>query len=98
MKENETPLKRSAFCAGMLMFFSWIIVLGPVGFLLMCGLSYAMYFSNLALGIVCGLLISSPILFAAVWLPLCGAALIEERSAERMRLASEAVSPVQGAH
>ena len=98
MNENETALKSSAFCAGMLMFVSWIIVLGPVGFLLMCGLTYAMYFSNLALGIVCGLLLFSPLLVAAVWLPLCGAALIEERSAERVKLASEAVSPVQEVH
>lgn len=97
MKDNETALKRAAVKAGIWVSLSWIIILGPVGFLLMCGLAYAMYFSNLALGIVCGLLLFSPLLIAAVWLPLSGAALIEERSAERVKLASEAVSPVQEA-
>jgi hypothetical protein len=91
MKENETALKSAAVRVGIWLFLSWVIVVGPVGFLLLCGLAYAMYFSNLALGMVCGLLIFSPLLFAAVWLPLCGAALIEERSAERVRLASQAV-------
>ena len=91
MKEIEPTLKSSAAKVGMWMFLSGVIIVGPAGFALMCGLAYAMHFSNLALGMVCGLLLFSPLLFIAVWLPLCGAALIEERSAERVKLASEAI-------
>ncbi len=92
MKPIETTLKRSTFCAGMGVFLSWSLILGPVGLVLMGGLAYAMHVSNLALGIVCGLLLFTPLLFMAVWLPLCGAALIEERSAERAKLAGGAIS------
>ncbi len=67
------------------MIISWVVILGPVGFALLCVLTYAMVLlkSNLALGIVCCLLLFSPLLFMAVWVPLIGASVVMERSAER---------------
>lgn len=66
---------------GTWMFLAWFVVLGPIGLALWCGLAYAMYASNLALGIVCFLLLSAPLLLMVVWLPLIGLKLLEERAA-----------------
>jgi hypothetical protein len=82
-------LNNATIKVGIWMIMSWVVILGPVGFALLCALTYAMYFSNLALGIVCCLLLFSPLLFLAVWVPLMGASVIMERSAEREILATE---------
>jgi len=83
MEATKTRLGTVAAKVGAWMFISWILVLGPLGFALYGGLAYALYFSNLALGVVCVLLLFSPLMFLAVWLPVMGAQLIMERSIER---------------
>jgi hypothetical protein len=89
MKSSDTCLNNTAIKVGIWMIISWVVILGPVGFALLSVLAYAMYFSNLALGIVCCLLLFSPLLFMAVWVPLIGASMAMERSAEREVLAPE---------
>jgi hypothetical protein len=89
MKSSDTYISDTAVRVGIWMMISWAVLLGPVGFALLCVLAYAMYFSNLALGIVCCLILASPLLFIAVWVPLMGASVIMERSAEREILAPE---------
>lgn len=84
MEKTETTWKRMAENVGAWLFISWILIVGPVGFVLLSALAYAMHFSNLALGIVCVLLLCSPLLFLAVWIPLAGAAVIAERMEERV--------------
>jgi len=53
-----------------------------------------MYFSNLALGVVCIMLLAAPLFFLALWLLLGGAAFIVERSAGRGVLEAEAEAEV----
>ncbi len=89
MKSSDTSINNTAIKVGLWVMVSWAVLLGPLGFALLCALAYAMYFSNLALGIVCCLLLASPLLFLAVWVPLMGASVIMERSAGREVLAPE---------
>jgi hypothetical protein len=89
MDMSESPLKKAALKVSAWMFISWILIVGPVGLALLCGLAYAMYFANLALGVVCILLMFLPLLFVAVWAPLMGATFIVDRSAERAEPAAE---------
>jgi hypothetical protein len=63
---------------------SWALLVGLVGFALFLGVAYAMTFSNLAVGLVCVLLMAVPLLFAAVWVPLMGATLIAERDGKKV--------------
>lgn len=80
MTRTESGMGAVAAKVGTWMFISGVLIIGPLGFALLCGLAYAMYFSNLALGIICVLLLFSPAMFLAVWVPLMGASLIVERS------------------
>jgi len=89
MKKTETAVGITAMKVGAWMFLSWAVILGPVGFVLLCGVAYAMYFSNMALGVVSVLVLSSPLLFAALWVLLMGASIIEERFAARAAEATE---------
>lgn len=80
MTFTESKCGRAAERTGTCMFVSGVLIIGPVGFALLCGLAYAMHSSNLALGAICGLLLSSPAIFLAVWVPFAGASLRRERS------------------
>jgi len=48
----------------------WALVLGPIGGLLLGGLTYSMLSNNPAVGIICGLILFSPLLLTLVWSPL----------------------------
>lgn len=89
MREPESFVNRAAARVGAWMFISWVLIVGPIGFVLLLGLAYAMHFGNLALGIICAVLVLSPLLLVAAWLPLMGASLIVERTALRAREAAE---------
>ncbi len=89
MRLTEGMLNRAGESVGTWMFIAWTIVIGLVGFVLLCGLAYAMHFSNLALGIICAVLASSPALVLAVWMLLMGALLIEGLAERRADFASE---------
>ncbi len=89
MRATEGMLNRAAESFGTWMFIALTILIGPVGFVILCGLAYAMHFSNLALGIICALLASLPLLLPAAWILLMGASLIEGLADRRADLASE---------
>lgn len=79
MKKTEVGVARAAAIVGAWMFVSGALIFGPLGFALLCGITYAMYLSNLALGIICALLLFSPLICGAFWVTLLGASLIAER-------------------
>jgi hypothetical protein len=89
MSATEGTLNRAAESVGTWMFLALSVVIGTVGFVILCGLAYTMYFSNLALGIILGLLASSPLLLPPVWTLLMGASLIGGLAERRADLASE---------
>jgi len=65
---------------GATMFLAWTVIVGPVGFLLLLGEAYAMVTSNMALGVVCGLLALSPLFLTIAWAVTAGVAFLAERS------------------
>ncbi|MCA1960189.1 MAG: hypothetical protein LDL33_05295 [Desulfomonile sp.] len=89
MKTTETALSAASMKLGAWLFLCGVFILGPLGFVLLGGLAYAMHFSNLALGVVCILLLASPLILLAVWVPLMGAAYLMERAAAEGTLAAE---------
>jgi hypothetical protein len=76
MRTTETRVLRWAEATGTAMWIAWAAFLGPGGFLLLLGVAYAMYVQNLALGIICGILLFLPLALTALWGPsgvVCGA-------------------------
>ncbi len=78
-KEEISVLKGVAIKMGTWVFISWILVLGLAGFGLFCLLTFSMHFSNVALGVVCVLLLASPLFFICAWVPLLVASLLAEK-------------------
>jgi hypothetical protein len=89
MGNANTALKRSTSGAGAAIFVSWLLFLGPVGLLLLLGVAYAMVVQNLALGIIAGLLLATPIILTAAWIPVAFYALLWEKKAPSRAPASE---------
>lgn len=83
MKPVEGLWGSLAVKIGVWLVLSWAVMIGLVGFALFLGVAYAMTFSNFALGLVCVLLMASPLLFAALWVPLMGATLIAEHATKK---------------
>jgi len=92
MKTTETALNSASMKVGAWLFLCGVLIMGPLGFVLLCALAYAMNFSNLALGVVCILLLASPLVLLAVWVPLMGTAYIMERLTAEGTLAAETKS------
>ncbi len=83
MRTAETTLGTVAAALGSAMVMAWFLVLGPIGFLLLVAMAYAMMVQNLALGMVCGLALASPFVLTALWIPCgWGAALSEKWARE----------------
>jgi len=61
------------------MVFCGVVTLGLGGFILLCLIAYAMVTQNLALGVVCGLLVFSPYILGVVWFFTVGTSLWAER-------------------
>lgn len=89
MGEQDSATRRAAVAAAVWMFTSSVLIFGPVGLALFLAIAYAMAFSNMALAVVCILLLFSPLMFGAVWVTLLGATLIMERAAARGTLPVE---------
>lgn len=68
MNTAETYAERLASRVGTAVIISWFLYLGPLGFVLMLGVAYAMFLQNLALGLICGLLLLAPSMLAVAWL------------------------------
>jgi hypothetical protein len=79
MKARETKASSAAENVGTLMLLCGILALGLGGFLLLSLIAYAMVTGNLALGVVCGLLLSSPYILGVAWLFTLGTSLRTER-------------------
>jgi len=82
---------------GAAMIISWFLFLGPIGCGLLCGVAYAMIVQNLALGIICGLLLFSPLILTATWGGVNLVGLLRERRAKKLAPTPESVmESVQG--
>lgn len=79
MNTRETMLEKLAMAAGSCMFFCGMLMLGPLGFLLLLGLFYAMLVQNFALGLMIMVLLCTPAIFGIIWAALAWTALIRER-------------------
>ena len=90
MGDENTAVKRSTSGIGTAIFVSWVLFLGPVGLLLFLGVAYAMVVQNLALGIIAGLLLATPVILTAAWIPVAFYALLWEKKAPSMARASKA--------
>lgn len=90
MNVSESSAQRVAENASAFMFITGILAAGLGGLLLLCLIAYAMVTENLALGLVCGLLLAAPYAIGIVWFFSLGGAL----SAERVRADTKEVAPV----
>jgi len=92
MNARGTVLERLAMTAGSCMFFVGILMLGPLGFLLLLGLFYAMLVQNFALGLVVAVLLCTPAVFGTAWAALAWTAVLRERMAPVSEAAAIAVT------
>ncbi len=90
MRASNSLLEKAALDAGILMFITGVLILGPVGFLLLVVLYYSMIVGNLALGIVTGLLFASPLIFGAIWASLKWFSVLREGFVRQVALAPSA--------
>ena len=79
MNASETPTERFIENLSTLIVFCAVLTLGLGGFLLLCLIASAMVTGNLALGVVCGLLLFSPYILGVVWFFTLGTLLWAER-------------------
>jgi hypothetical protein len=89
MSEYESSLRKAAEAVGTWMMISGLLVLGPIGFVILSILAYAMYFSNMALVVVCIMLLATPLALMTAWIPLLAGGLLAERMAATRELAAE---------
>ncbi|MEW6348332.1 MAG: hypothetical protein AB1646_04680 [Thermodesulfobacteriota bacterium] len=89
MRTNQTTLAGASTTVGGWVFISITLLLGPLGFVLLAGMAYAMYSQNLALGLVCGLLVLTPFLLTLIWVPLAGAAWLLDRPEPKREFAAD---------
>jgi len=92
MREQESTLRRAAEAVGTWMMISGLLVLGPIGFVVLGVFAYSLYVSNMAMAVVCIMLLATPLAFMAVWLPLLAGSLLAERIAAAKELATESNS------
>jgi hypothetical protein len=83
MQNRDNHLEKMALGAGTWMLISGVLILGPVGFLLLLAVFYSMMVQNLALGVVAGLLISSPVILFGIWASLKWTAVLREHVARK---------------
>jgi|WetSurMetagenome_2_1015567.scaffolds.fasta_scaffold756497_2 hypothetical protein len=89
MGDEDTAVERSTSGIGAAIFVSWSLFLGPVGLVVLLGVAYAMVVQNLALGIIGGLLLATPVVLSAAWIPVAFFALLREKRAPSTALNSE---------
>lgn len=83
MKNMDDLLEKAALGAGTWMLIGGVLILGPVGFLLLLAVFYSMVVQNLALGVVAGLLVASPLILLGIWAPLKWTAVLRRRVARK---------------
>ncbi len=92
MNPRETSQRKVAENVGTLMFLAWTLVVGIAGFVLLCAIAFAIVTENLALGLVCGLLLFAPPAVGIVWILTAAGSLLAERSAPRTEEDAEVLS------
>lgn len=70
MSEYESTPSKSAELVGTWMIVSGLLVIGPVGFVVLGILAYAVCISKVGLVVACLLLLATPFAFMLVWIPL----------------------------
>lgn len=83
MRATEITIARTGAAIGTAMMIAWALFLGPLGLLALTGVAYSIVAQNLALGLICGLLLFSPLALTVVWVPVIGLAMLRERRAQR---------------
>lgn len=78
MKAREITLRLIAEELGSAMMIAWTMLLGPLGAIALLTIAYAIFTQNLALGIVCGLLVFAPLVLTVTWAPFAGAVIHAE--------------------
>jgi hypothetical protein len=79
MSTRETSRRNLAETMSAMMFTAGVLTLGLGGFLMLCGLAYAMVTENLVLGVGCVMVLLSEYVLGAVWLFAAGAASVPDR-------------------
>jgi len=92
MSKRGSVLERMVRATGVPMLICGLLILGPLGFALLLGVFYAMLVQNIALGVVCGLVLFTPAILGVIWAPLAWTAVIRERLATRPLSEAVAVS------
>ncbi len=77
MNPRETSQRKVAENVGTLMFLAWTLVVGIAGFVLLCAIAFAIVTENLALGLVCGLLLFAPSALGVGWMLTAGASALQ---------------------
>jgi fatty acid desaturase len=83
MNATETSNGRFTENLSLLTCLCWVPALGLGGFLLLCLLAYAMVTENLALGVVCGMLLAVPYILGVIWFCTVGTSVCAERVPEK---------------
>lgn len=96
MRHKDTAEEGLSSRIGATMFVAWLLFLGPVGLLSLLVVAYAMVVQNLALGIVGGLLLATPVILTAAWIPVAFFALLRERNAPSVVPAAETAAETVG--
>ncbi len=94
MEPRLSNAHKFASGVGAAMMISWILFLGPVGLLFLFGVAYAIVVQNLALGIICGLLLFTPLILMILWAPAGLLALKEASEAKVISATESAVETV----
>jgi hypothetical protein len=90
MENMDNRLEKAALGTGTWMLIAGVLILGPVGLVLLLAVFYSMMFQNLALGVVAGLLLSSPLILLGIWAPLKWTAVLRERFGRKAKFAQGA--------
>jgi hypothetical protein len=83
MNASETSSVKFTDNLSTLTCLCWVPALGLGGFFLLCLLAYAMVTENLALGVLCGLVLAVPYICGMVWFFTVGTSVCAERVPEK---------------
>lgn len=82
MTNRKKTLRKVTETLGAASIILWFLVLGPVGLLAGLGLCYSMMVQNAALGLVCGIVLGSPLVMILAWGLFAWRAIVREERAE----------------
>ena len=92
MNEFKGNLSKAAEAVGTWLMISGVLVIGVPGLVVLGILAYATYVSDMALAVVCMMLLATPLVFLLAWTALLCAGLIQEAIAVQRERATESQS------